>query len=347
MAAHWKYLPILKWKQGERIALRELTPGQWTDLVPLVELLGIDAAPDLEALRAALPQYLEKIRKAIAKDLPQDKRVLVDIRWVSPSYPRQARLLSVVAKHLARFHPVLPVISETMIAREAADLARFVEFDEVCVRLRAPALDPTQISPLVDIVARSGIRRRAIHLVIDQYSIVNEQVAAKHAVIRPFLDAALACNCASVTLAGGSFPANLIGFAQGPHDLARVEWRIWSRVHSQPAYRAVLYSDYAVTNPGPLSDLDPMQMNPSVAIRYAASDFWRLYKAGGFKRGRPDQYRSLCQLLISDAIYSGRGFSYGDTCYDDAANHRLGNGNPSSWRRDATSHHLVFTSSQL
>ena len=29
MAVEWKYQPIMKWKQGERIALRKLAIPQW------------------------------------------------------------------------------------------------------------------------------------------------------------------------------------------------------------------------------------------------------------------------------------------------------------------------------
>ncbi|MCW5651021.1 MAG: hypothetical protein KIS62_14845 [Ramlibacter sp.] len=43
MAETWKYIPILKWKQGERIALRNLTPLQWNEMTPLLELLPIIA----------------------------------------------------------------------------------------------------------------------------------------------------------------------------------------------------------------------------------------------------------------------------------------------------------------
>jgi hypothetical protein len=184
-------------------------------------------------------------------------------------------------------------------------------------------------------------------LVLDLYSIVHGDPKALFAVAKPYLDAALATSTASTSLTGGSFPVDLIGYKQGAHDIARVEWKIWELVIAKDDYEDILFSDYAVTNPGPLPDIDPIQVNPSVAIRYAADGFWRLYKAGGFKRGKPNQYRGLCNLLILDPIYSGAPFSFGDKCYDEAAHGVKGNGNPSSWRRDATSHHLVFTRSKL
>ena len=349
MATVWSYLSILKWKQGERIALRELTEIQWKPIVPLIELPAIDAAPDADSLRAALPAYVAKIAKDLKNSIPEAKSVAVDVRWVAPGYKKQARLLSVICKALqkASERSLIPVVNELMLSAGLSEFAALDVFDEVALRIRTSAVSAAQIGPLIAGVGKEGLSRNRMHLVLDQYTIVGANPTAQFAVIRPQLDAALTCGCASVTLAGGSFPVNLIGFKQGTYDISRVEWIIWDLLKKKSAYKPVCYGDYAVTNPGPLPDLDPTQINPSVAIRYAAMDFWRLYKAGGFKRGAPNQYRGLCKFLLSDSIYSGATFCYGDACYKKAAQGLLGNGNPSSWRRDATSHHLVFTVSQL
>ena len=349
MASAWSYLPILKWKQGERIALRELTMAQWDGIVPLLELPAISAAPDVESLRAALPNYTQKIAGHLAKAIPEAKPVAIDVRWVAPSYTKQARLLLVICRLLAKQseRKIIPAISELMLVNDVVDLAKLVEFDPIAIRISVRDVDAIQIAPLVAAATKEGLTKKRLHLVLDQYSIVRGDPKAIFTTVRPHIDAALSIGCGSVTLAGGSFPVDLIGYKQGAHDIPRVQWRIWEMAKAKRDYEKLLYSDYAVTNPGPLPDLDPRQVNPSVAIRYAADGFWRLYKAGGFKRGAPNQYRGLCNLLLLDKIYSSATFSYGDQCYDEAARGSKGNGNPSSWRRDATSHHLVFTKSQL
>lgn len=208
-------------------------------------------------------------------------------------------------------------------------------------------MDSAQVSPLVKLAVSGGISRSRLHLVVDQYSIVKEDPKGRFVAVRPYLDAALSTGCASTTLSGGSFPINLVGFKQGVTDIPHVEWQIWKQLRRHGEYEDVLYGDYAVTNPAPAPEVDPREMNPSVAIRYAADGHWRLLKAGGFKKGKPNQYQSLCRVLTGDPVYSGAQFSYGDACYDKAAAAKLGNGNPSSWRRDATNHHLVLIASRL
>jgi Beta protein len=349
MATDWRYLPILKWKQGERIALEHLSPPQWEGIVPLIELMSVAAAPDGASLRSALPSYLQKHGKQFQKTFPEDKAVAVDVRYVSPAYPRQVRLLQAVCARLQKEadRRVIPTLTESMVAAETPDLPLVKDYAEHALRIHMPGVDPTQIKDLVDLVRAAGIRKNALHLILDQHSIVDADPAGRLPTIKPYLAAAIATGCASVTLSGGSFPINLVGIKQGQKDIQRVEWLMWKSIAGEAAYEGLRYGDYAVTNPALGPDLDPTTMNPSVAIRYASDGFWRLFKAGGFKKGKPNQYRSLCQLLLGDIVYSGATFSYGDDCYDKAANATLGNGNPSSWRRDATSHHLVLTASHV
>jgi hypothetical protein len=348
--ATWKYLPILKWKQGERIALRELKNPQWEGMAPLIELQPIESAPDAPSLRSALPAYLTGIGKQLKDAVPEGRAFAVDVRYVAPTFPRPVNLLEFICTRLAKLtdRQVIPVVNGVVFENGPAEVERFLQgkFDDVILRLDIANSAPSSVQPTVK-MAKGALKGSLVHVVIDQFSLVGDNVKTALARVKPYLDQALASGGASVTVAGGSFPMNLIGFKQGVFDIERVEWKVWAQLQKSADYRKLRFSDYAVTNPAPAPGMDPTQMNPSVAIRYAADDYWRLFKAGGFKRGAPDQYRSLCQLLLGDAVYSGAAFSYGDKCYDAAARAKLGNGNPSSWRRDATNHHLALTQDAL
>lgn len=347
--AQWKYLPILKWKQGERIALRNLKDDQWNGVTPLIELQPISAAPNFVSLQAALPDYLEKIGKDLAKAVPEGTPFAVDTRYVSTGYPKQAQLLSAVCSRLYKLtdRPVIPVITSALAQSEANQLERIAErFKECIVRIDTPSVGVAQVQPIIELV-KDAFETGDVHVVVDQFSLVGKDSRVMATAIKPYLDEALASVSASVTIAGGSFPVNLIGFKQGTFDIERVEWKVWKQIQKGGSYADVRYSDYCVTHPALGPEMDPTQMNPSVAIRYAADGYWRLFKAGGFKKGAPNQYMALCQLLLGDGVYTDPSYSYGDKCYADAANAKLGNGNPSSWRRDATNHHLVLTQRAL
>jgi len=350
MATQWKYMPVLKWKQGERIALKNLTAAQAHELIPLIELLPISAAPDTASLRAALPEYLAKVGKELETSLPEGIPLVIDARYVAPTYTPQARLLRVICARLQSLtrRPVVPVISQGMLQEVPNELHKLGEFGEQLVRILAPFTSVGAVAEIVKLCVAAKLPRKSLHLLIDQFSMVGEAPASKWKSVQPYLDAALASGCGSTTLAGGSFPINLIGIKQGIHDIPRVEWQVWTLLRKDANYNEVRYSDYTVSNPALAPEVDPKQVNPSVAIRYAADGHWRLFKAGGFKNGQPGQYKSLCKLLLGDSVYSGAAFSYGDTQYEKAATDpKAGSGNPSSWRRDATSHHLVKVAGAL
>lgn len=349
----WNYMPILKWKQGEQIALRHLTEVQWKGVIPLLKLQPIDSAPDSVAIRNALPSYLDNVIDQINKNIPENHPVFIDTEYVSLGYQKQLSLLLRICNYLQqklghRIAPVIPSpLLESLATITTVRSAYLKSLDDVLVSCRTDQIALAQIAPAIVAMSAYGIKKQKVHLLIDQYSIVGSDHNHCFASVKPFLDSGIATGCASVTIGGGSFPINLMGLKQGLTDIPRVEWNVWLLLQKSGDYEGLRYADYTVTNPAPQPDVDPTQVNPSVAIRYAADQFWRLFKAKGFKKGPPDQYRNLCKLLTSDTVYSGYNFSYGDGQYAKAATGKVGNGNPSSWRKDATNHHIALTASSL
>ncbi|TAK90340.1 MAG: hypothetical protein EPO06_08660 [Burkholderiaceae bacterium] len=346
MSTTWKYLPILKWKQGERIALRELFDAHWEVTVPLIEVMSEPVGQDSTSFRAGMDEVGRKMEAAI----PDGKPIAIDARYVDPAYGSQAKLLFAVCKRIARTskRAIIPVVSETMTALNLSQLEE--EFPEVILRIHTPSVAPMQITGFVANLTGQGYTKKRIHILVDQFSIVKEDVGAKTAAVKPFLQEAFAVGCRSVTLSGGAFPINLTGYKQGAHTIPRVEWQVWSRIQKTREFPGLRYADYTVSNPAMPPAIDPLQLNPSIAIRYAGPTDWHLFKGGGFKGGRPGTYQGLCKLLMIDPVYSGSGFSFGDSEYAKkmaSPKKPNPNGNPSSWRKEATSHHIAFVVSKL
>lgn len=183
----WKYLPILKWKQGERIALRNLKGDQWDGVVPLIELQPIAAAPNFPSLQAALPDYLDKIAKDLGKALPESTACAIDTRYVSTGYPKQAQLLQAVSLRLGKLtdRQILPVITSALVQSEAAQLERIAErFDECIVRIDAPSVDVTQVQPIIELV-KDAFKKGTVHVVVDQFSLVGKDSKVMATTIRP------------------------------------------------------------------------------------------------------------------------------------------------------------------
>jgi len=185
----WKYLPILKWKQGERIALRNLKGDQWDGIVPLIELQPIAAAPNFPSLQAALPDYLDKIAKDLAKALPDGTACAIDTRYVSTGYSKQAQLLYAVSLRLGKLtdRRVLPVITSALVQSEATQLERIAErFDECIVRIDTPSVDVAQVQPIIELV-KDAFKNGTVHVVVDQFSLVGKDFKVMVAAIKPYL----------------------------------------------------------------------------------------------------------------------------------------------------------------
>lgn len=354
MASEWQYMPILKWKRGERDALRYLPDKEWEQLVPLLELDPIGAAPDAVALKAALPAYVTEIAKQIIRSIPEAQSVAIDTSYVSSGFPRKLNLLMAIYSRLQKLvpHNLIPVIRANSLDALTGLTESYTQVlknaSEVVLRLRIDQLGAAQVAPSVNELAKF-VKRKQIHLLLDQFSIVDKKHNDCFAALSPYLTAASGISCASVTVAGGSFPINLTGKKQGVTDLPRVEWAVWVLMAQKDDYEDYRYADYAVSNPTPMEeDIDPTKVNPSVAIRYTSDQFWRLYKGRGFKKGGPGQLKGLSKLLVTDVgIYAGQGFSYGDGQYMKYSAGSEKNGIPWTWRRDATNHHIMKTISQL
>src|SRR6202035_3835809 len=97
-------------------------------VVPMLELLAIRAEPDGASLRNALPDYLAKVAQQIAKNIPEDKPIAIDLRHVSPAYALQARFLKVVCTQLNKLtaRVILPVISDLVLSQSSREFTHLL-----------------------------------------------------------------------------------------------------------------------------------------------------------------------------------------------------------------------------
>jgi hypothetical protein len=152
----------------------------------------------------------------------------------------------------------------------------------------------------------------------------------------------------SFTLAATAFPETLIELPPSSVSLiARLEWIVWRNLIARRRIpRLPSFGDYAVASPQP-SEVDPRIMRPSASIRYTTDDAWLIPKARNLRDFGFAQFHDVCRDLIARAEYSGPGFSWGDWYIDECANHRVGTGNLTTWRKAGTSHHLACVTRQI
>jgi hypothetical protein len=337
-------MPILKWKQGEQITLRELDSGDQSKMMPLLELLPFKDIPNASFKDSFKAEQLKTAVKLIKADFDQYP-IAIDTLLMAPGYPSQTKLMitTLLLLKSAGVNAV-PVIHPGMILAEPAEFQKLQLFGEVVLRIRTGTLLPIQVDNLITALRSAlGTDATTIHILLDMHDIVGSLAPAKVAEVEPLIKAAMSNeNSGSVIFAGGAFPMSLAGIAQGSSSIARVDYQAY-RLLQGNGYPDIIFGDYAVTNPILLEGLDPTKMNPSVQIRYTRDMDWLLLKAGGSKTHGMGQYIPLCNLLVAHKDYSGNTYSYGDGRYFYHTQAGATSGSYMTWRRDATSHHLAFT----
>lgn len=343
------YVPILKWKQGEQHALRQLKAIDRARLLPLIELQPVSATTKL-SLAEALKLAVSKTSVALIKAGGDKHPVAIDTHMMIPTYSSQANLLFAICQRLTKDGLLVwPVLTPEILVDAKANLGRFATYNDVVLRLQKATLLDSQVKELVSL-ARKAISnaKLRLHVVIDLRATVGENSAALATATIPYLGAALAAEGVhTVTLTGGGFPINLMGIPKGISEIERVEWSVWHKARKRLGDSALKFGDYTVTNPKLQEDLDPTKINPSAAIRYALDDKWMVLKAGGTRSAAGfGQYNDLCALLVAHPSFAGEGYSYGDDQFiaHSAAGGKTGN--LTTWRRDATNHHLVLAARQ-
>jgi hypothetical protein len=299
-----------------------------------------------QAPAALVKKHFDEMSKKLEMAGAKEHLFGIDTSSLLPTLPSQARLLVSACRKLKQDAlRIAPCILPSMVADVPTDVATLSEHGEVILRISVRDYLPSQIDQLLrDAWVALGDKYVHIHVLLDLDDLTGGNAQSIAMSMKPYVRAALGSEYAySVTSAGGSFPYFLTGIPRGQTKIDRIEWLVWQCLVQDPAFGALRFGDYAVTNPKPLEIRDPTQLNASAAIRYARENHWVLIKAGGTRTGGYGQYNALCKLLILDKCYSGQHFSYGDGKYHHHAQPGSTSGSLWTWRRDATSHHLALT----
>lgn len=209
--------------------------------------------------------------------------------------------------------------------------------------------EPDVLAALHEMLKTCGSEPGAAEMVVDMgyiattgRSVITARVALAAV---PF-----AADWSVLTLAAGSFPENLSGFAVGAHSVERHEWAVWLSNRNATG-RAVTYGDYATIHPIPVEDgLDRRTMNPTASVRYTYEDNWILLRGQGTRtRGGRGfaQFLGHADTLVSMPQYRGEHFSFGDGRIMRIHRREDGQGNLETWVTIGVNHHVAEIVGQL
>ncbi len=116
--------------------------------------------------------------------------------------------------------------------------------------------------------------------------------------------------------------------------------------------RVPTFGDYAVAHPDPEVDVDPRIMSINGRLRYTSGDNW-LVATGGLFKGRGGSGMGGPALipaardLQAHPDYLGTDHCACEAWIDEVVRGANGGGNPMTWRRFGTHHHLRLVTEQI
>jgi hypothetical protein len=349
------YVPILRWKRGERFALMELNAETRRFVTPLIEVTPkMFEAPKKGKNQGVVPdpaKVLFETSKQVLKSWGYEEFFVdfwhMDGRQVGKINGKHA--LEYFTSEARAVH--LKTIAVTSLARSAdyqSAVRQVVETGGggVCVRVSPEDLTDSKVAnKLAALLKDLKADVKKADLLLDCQALEAGAAAMGellHAI--PFSP-----DWRTVTLASGAFPKDLQDKQPGIHRIARADWLEWRRlVERDDITRKPSFSDYTIQF-GRYEE-PPSNCNPSASIRYTLPDAWLVLRGEGIMNkkgpGRA-QWPAQAVLLCDSEDFYGSQFSAGDDYIYKVRNGTEGHGSPETWIRAGINHHLTVVARQV
>lgn len=361
MFDHTQYVPLLRFKESEKLALKWLSIEDRLKVTPLFDL-----SPNL------IEQHTkngnggnDSNQKPICCETVFSK-VVEDILacWGRLPFFIDYELLEGLITYNRKNHPVnslcraatsenLPMIMATGLNRSSTYQMAVKEYCQksnkgLCLRLTSQDLKDTQLDTKIqNLLSYFGIDYQQVDLLIDLKLI--SQNAVKYQDIIEGVPQIMSWR--TFTVASGAFPKDLSELEKNQqHEIPRSDWQYWfQQINEFKVKRLPAFSDYTIQHP--IYDFTPVQNpNISASIRYTSDDYWVIMRGEGLRNDNSSgyaQYWANAQLLTERDEYCGEGFSGGDDYISYVASQIQITGNPRTWLRAGINHHIVYTVRQL
>lgn len=346
---HRHYVPCLRWKQGEYMAIAALSAASRKRVVPLIEVPEIGFDFETWSNKKTLDEHIKPFGKRVADKWGRRRPCLVDLIHMSEG------------KFMADGdHPVTRVFeglrTHKCSATPVTGLARDITYQQairgvistdnrgVCIRVTlAEAAKPDLKAMLDALMEQLQVSPNECDFVLDlgapNFEPIDGFTKLLHALLSrmPYQD-----RWQTITIVGTSFPETMAAIGNDPTMIWRWEWLLYkglvAKLIKQKA-RIPTFGDYGI-NHKDVPRLDMRLVKPSATIRYTIDDAWLIIKGPNVRDYGFEQYRDHCRTLVKTSYFRGSGFSMGDAYIQKCGLGKERTGNLSTWRKVGTNQHL-------
>lgn len=324
------YFPVLRWKQGEREALRNLSQPVLDKIVPIIEFPPNCKPND---------QKISTFPQSALSDLGAGKTFYLDISYIDECGISSASLLDDIFARGLQCIPVhnlqngrgsLATIIQLFTGRQCSSFA---------IRVSDNVSD-AEIDYTLATLQQHGIAHEEIDLILDMRDLCNGAVQAKLRMVR-MLTKRLGTDFHRTIMLAGAYPQEVIK-TDNHGLLPRYDWALWKDARLTADLSHVLFGDYTTI----ICEFRESDHPGAPKIKYTTEDHWFVVK--GNRRGPQKPQRiSQATTVVSSPFYHGAQFSYGDMRLGQCSAGAWGPGSTSNWVAIYVSQHIAFAVSQV
>lgn len=337
------YLPILKGKQGEFDAWKNISPSRRGQIQPLFEIVSDKGAT----------QDLIKFRDGLLKASLSNDVLAIDFGRLgvgavesSTGLAPYAWLHQELSDSNIEFQPVVHLGDSEEQVRDATEVAGK---RGLLLRIGGMELDPAPASmdtSLHDWCADHALRTEDVDLLIDLGSIHGLDPLSVSDMATAYLSWATNNGpWASMILSSGAFPQQISNMRKGIYNFVeRADAALWQRMQNSTAIE-LRYSDHASRHP----DLVEGQMwnGPLPNLRYATGSHWIIWREGKDEQQGFSTFYDVCENIVAHPEFLGAGFSWADETIESKAQRNPGPGAGQQWITLGLSHHIELVADRL
>lgn len=225
-----RYVPILRWKRGERIGVQHLSPAGRKDVLPLF-VLGKDRYVGREATRKRTAVTPANVLVSEISAIWGTTPFYLDAMDIPANAAGRHPLIDIGARARAKGLNLIPLTRLNAPQPYRAAVQSLVQIDQRGVALE---VDLNEFASTAKWIAAWPSQPAETDLLVDFADNVANVSALGAAIDQVFLNLHASRDWRTVTMSGSSMPENFTGYVAGQHLIARTELALWQRLSALP-----------------------------------------------------------------------------------------------------------------
>lgn len=333
------YFPLLRWKQGERGALENLTPAVKDQISPIIEFPINCDYEDKKVTgfcNAAVHDW--GINRPFYLDLTT---IDYDGAPIGNNHPALILLRTANQQNIT----IIPVLNLDM----DLDVLSAIEqaYNEGCFENLAFRIteneDDTANNDMSELINQFEINTNNIDLIVDLRDISNGLVRPKVRILNSLVEQ-FGTDFRRTIVLSGAIPGDLSNYigTDTNERISRYDWILWLQSQQIDRLHHVLFGDYTTIS----CEFRDVQFRGAPKIKYTLADEWFIIK-GHRARERDNQRQEQSLELIRSGLFRGGANSFGESRIEQCANGNWGPGSAANWVTIDVNQHITFVVSQV